>query len=363
MRGLPITIALWISLLPGVGLAPGGFLLGAQGSRDLDAAIGQARQNDKLLVVVLVERDRSGASPFESVLRQPEWAKAVRPHFQMTVAADKHPSVAARFGATKFPLLVLVDGDGREVSRFEGDQSLEALVRQVRSVLEATERFRDSDARLKVDPESVDALYWVGRYRWSRGERFQAVECFEQAAMLTKKKRKQLAPGLEADALCHVGEHHLDLKRYAEAESSFRQALELGPAPITAARATLGLSSSLRQQGRLREAAAELEQHAALGNLVFLDQVLFTLAYLQREIGNVAEAARHFSDCAERFPLTVYGQRAARHSQVRTVRKPGSTESKGSTARVLEAARPAPTSAATDAATLAGSNPLGIEIR
>ncbi|HVR73322.1 MAG TPA: tetratricopeptide repeat protein [Planctomycetota bacterium] len=352
-----------VSLLPGVGILPGGFLLGSQGSRDLDAAIGQARQNDKLLVVVLVERDRRGASPFELLLRQPEWAEAVRSHFHMTVAADKHPSVAARFGATKFPLLVLVDGDGREVSRFEGDQSLEALARQVQCVLEATERFRDSDARLKADPESVDALYWVGRYRWSRGERFQAVECFEQAALLTREKRKHLAPGLEADALCHVGEHHLDLKRFAEAESSFRQALQREPTPMTAARATLGLSSSLRRQDRLREAAAELEQHAALGNLALMDQVLFTLAYLQHEIGNRAEAARQFRDCAERFPLTVYGQRAARRTQVRSVLRPGSTGGDGSTARVLEAARPVSASAATGAATLSGSNPLGVEIR
>jgi tetratricopeptide (TPR) repeat protein len=227
--------------------------------------------------------------------------------------AEESPSVAARVAATEFPQLILLDGEGREVGRMKGKQPVEVLAKKLRRMVEAAERFRQSEATLKANPLDPEALFWVGTYRWNRGDRFLAVECFQSLLDLGRGPVAVDRENLSV-ALRHLAQHRLDCGRLEEAEDFFRRALSSARDDEHASSAAMGLSMCLRRQARVLEAIQVLEERFTQARVhAFLDQALFTLGYLYHEIGNREKASRYFGACREKFPDGLYGERSSRY--------------------------------------------------
>ncbi len=284
---------------------------GADGG--FEETLRRARLENRLLVVVLVGRSGADTSWVRAELTRPEWTEAVRPHAQVILPAEESPSVAARLAATEFPQLILLDGEGREAGRMKGKQPVEVLAKKLRRLVEAAERFRQSEATLKANPLDPEALFWVGTYRWNRGDRFLAVECFQSLLDLGRGPAVVDRENLSA-ALRHLAQHRLDCGRLEEAEDFFRRALSSTRDEDHASSAALGLSMCLHRQARVLEAIQVLEERfTGTRRQAFLDQALFTLGYLYHEIGNREKASRYFDACREKFPDGLYGERSSRY--------------------------------------------------
>lgn len=287
---------------------------------EFDAALLRARSLNHLIALVLLGDGGTDDAWLREQLRRPEWVESLRPHSQIVVRADKSPSLVARFGATTFPQYIVIDGEGREVGRLQGKQPVEVLARRFRSIIEAVERFQKSDLALRENPVDAEALYWVGKYRWNRGDRSLAVDCFQKALTAGCQSRGDLQKSrtfdqeLKAAALRHIAQHSLDCGNYARAEACFRQAFSSSQEEENLGRSALGLSMSLWRLGQSTEALGVLEKcwSSHPGSPV-ADQVLFTLGYVNHELGQNDSASRYFQLLSERYPQSLYGQRAKRY--------------------------------------------------
>ncbi|MBI4604380.1 MAG: tetratricopeptide repeat protein [Planctomycetes bacterium] len=290
---------------------PFGSLRASSAAAELDEALVSARGHGRLLVLALVAGAEEAAWA-RAELARPEWARAIHPHAQVALRADERPSVAVRFGVSRFPLLLVLDGEGRELGRVEGRQPAEALARKVAALLGASKRLRQAAPPLGAEAPEAESLFWEGACLWNGGERALAAERFERVLGMQGSAG---APSTEttAHALELLAEHHLDNGRHADAERCLRKAIETAPAPRAGSRTQLLLAMSLRGQGRLREAAAELEEKARSSPGALLDEELFSLGYLLHQLGDEDAAARRFLECAERYPETVYGRKARRY--------------------------------------------------
>jgi tetratricopeptide (TPR) repeat protein len=280
-------------------------------ARDIERALGQARGSSGLLVAFVV-----GSSADEAwagrIIRGPEWLCSSQRHQHIVLRADQSPWVAARFAARALPLLLVLDGEGKEVGRIQGEQSADVLARRLRSMVTAVERFRESGEPLEEDASDPEAFYWLGTYRWNQGDHFLAAACFRRLCDLASRGAP-VDGEVHAAGLRHLGEHALDRGEYAEAEGFFRRSLERARDVNSARGAALGLSLSLRRLGRLPEAVAVLEGTLASGRASWLDdQVLFALGYLHRELREHALSRKYFQECAAQFPESIHGERARR---------------------------------------------------
>jgi tetratricopeptide (TPR) repeat protein len=312
-----------------------GVFLGASAcAGEIEEALVRARAENRFLVLVLVSGDPGEESWVKDDLSGPEWAESIAPHAYRVARASEHPSLAARFDAATFPQFLLLDGDGREVGRLAGKRPLAELARSFGRMVKAAERCRERDARGNAQPLDIETLFWAGSYSWNRGDRLFAVECFEKVLGKTDDRR------ISVEAYGHIAQHHLDCGRYAEAEKAFRDALEQAGPEDRPERLALGLSLSLRRQGRIEEAALAIERHAEQRPGAQLGaKALFTLGYLRNELGDHAAARRHFAACASRFPGTVHGERARRY--LGGAAEPPAAEAAGRGLDGAEAATPA----------------------
>ena len=295
----------------------GATALKARASQELDEALSRARSGSQFLVVVLIGGVPSEEAWVRGQMGRPEWRRCTHPHAQVVIRGDKSPSVAQRFGATTFPQFILLDAEGREVGRIQGKHPVEVLARRFRSIVEAAERFRSQEARgaQEASDPSPEVLYWIGAYRWNRGDRGLALESFQKVLEVAGRSPDRSRNVLPS-ALIYVGQNELDQKRYAQAEKHFRRALAAAREEEPAYRATFGLAMSLRRQDRVAEAILVLEEFVTSSKKSsFLDQAHFALGYMQLEAGRGEEASRHFRTCASRYPLSLYGQRAKRYLQ------------------------------------------------
>jgi predicted TPR repeat methyltransferase len=135
-------------------------------------------------------------------------------------------------------------------------------------------------AILEVEPNSADALHFLGVLRHQQGRRDEAVELIRQAIAICPNY---------ADAHNNLGNILRAMERYYEALESFERAVEHGP---NLAEAHLNYASMLRRCSRLQEAAAQYRRaielnpqiadaHLALGNALYI-------------MGRIDEAAETF---------------------------------------------------------------------
>jgi len=311
-------------------------------AQEFEAALAQARSIRHFLVVVMV----GGAEQDEAWIREQmgrrEWTEGLRPHVQVVVRADRNPSVATRFAAVAFPQFIVLDTDGREVGRVQGKQAASSLAERIRRIVEAAERFPGEDLLLQRSADDLEALFWVGTYRWNRGDRYLALESFRRILQLSDAKGLQHGDGgsdptgrtaaarvqlveddIISSALRYVAQDEMDCGNFAAAEAYFRRALEITRDADTRCTAAYGLSMSMRRQGRTEEAIRLLESYVAgaPGSHVS-GQILFTLGALHLEIGDRAGAREHFEACAARFPDTLYGLRSRRHLRPESLEGP-----------------------------------------
>jgi TolA-binding protein len=288
--------------------------LRAARDEEFNLALSQARSLNHLLALVLLGEEGPDEAWIREQLRRPEWRRSLEPHTQLILRADRNPSLVSRFGATTFPQLILLDGEGREVGRLHGKEPVETLARKLQSIIKAVERFQESDSKLKEDPLDPNALFWIGKYRWNRGDRSVAVECFQRAMARSLENQSALDPELRATALRHIAQHSLDHEDYAAAEASFREAFAASQDEENLGHSALGLAVSLWRLGRAAEALSVLEKcQASHPESPVADQVLFTLGYVNHQLGQRAAALRYFHLLGERYPQSLYGQRAKRY--------------------------------------------------
>ena len=282
---------------------------------ELSEALLEARAASGLLVVAFLD-DSSPMTPgLRSEIEKPTWLELLAPHGQLVVSAPARSGLLRQLAIRSLPSFLLLDGEGREIGRVDGSSPLESAGRKLREVLEAAAKSAECAARLQENPADAEALYWQGVREWNQGDRVAAVERFEKVAVSNTLLRLGTRD-LTADALRMLGEARLEAGHFAEAESAFRGSLNRRGSPEQAALAALGLSRSLRRQGRVREAISAVETHFVSDKATAqprLDEALFTLGYLYSELGESEKAAQGFRAVMERFPSSRYAQRAGRY--------------------------------------------------
>jgi TolA-binding protein len=278
----------------------------------LDEAIRRARVLNHPLVVILYGPGTDGN--WAERVRRAEWIQSMQPDTHLFLQVEQNSSATLRLGVKEFPQVVVLDGEGREIGRLRGKQPVPVLGRKLSRLLEASERFLNATGRL--DRADAEALLWQGKYRWNRGDRLRALASFRKVVDIAAVSSAE-NPQTVAEALCYIGQNALDCGDYREAEKNYRRALDKVAGGEVDWSSALGLSMSLRRQQRIEEAIVVLENCVssprAPAEMAPTAQALFTLGYLHHEMGNRGPASRHFTACNERFPGSLYGQRAIRY--------------------------------------------------
>jgi tetratricopeptide (TPR) repeat protein len=234
---------------------------------------------------------------------------------RVVVDADANPSVAQRYGASTFPQLVVVDGDGKEVGRIEGRPNAAAQARLER-LLWAARALQRSNRAADGSPEDAPSLFREGTHHWNRGDRSAAVQCFRKLVALPSS-RDDGAENMLGSALCYLGQYELDRDDPESAETCFRQAQSRIKDPEGKYRCAFSLAMSLRKQGRPGEATSVLENYLSQASgSPWAGQALFALGYLKRESGDGEGARRHFQACRDLASGGLYGERSGRYLDV-----------------------------------------------
>lgn len=300
-------LAIWLAVIIPT-LAPG------QSTDALEQALFRARSAARLLVVAWVCQESSDGPDIDREVAGPAWQARLAPHETLVLRASKAPQQARRFDAREPLVFLILDGDGRELARIRGTREFTAAAEEIVQAIEAAHRHEQASRDLGQDPQNIEALYWVGTSCWNRGERVLAVDYFERLASQPENDRLGTRE-LLGEALRRLGEWELDAGRFEQAEKRYRASVENTRDAQLASRSTLGLSLSLRRQGRLRDAIAILERHFhAPQPLPGSEEALFTLGYLYLETGERDTGVRHLLALAERFPTSIYAQRARRQT-------------------------------------------------
>ena len=305
---------------------------------ELNDALERARASHRLLILVFLEESGSKAESSPGTLECASWREQIAPHEQKILHRAENYGLLRRFSIRDLPSFIVLDGEGREVGRVENQRGLGSAQRRLRDLLDAAERSSECTERLRKNPGDAEALYWVGAHDWNRGARVSAAERFEK--VVTLGTQLHLGPkDLTADALRLLGEAHLELSRFTEAEDSFRRSLTRQGSPEQRSQTTLGLGRSLRRQGKVREAICALEAHfLPATSEPSLAEALFMLGYLYTELGENEKAAQSFHTVIAQFPSTDYAQRAERY-EVKARRPPNTDLEEAVTTASLSGSR------------------------
>jgi Tfp pilus assembly protein PilF len=127
-------------------------------------------------------------------------------------------------------------------------------------------------------PNDPDARLNIGTYLYQHGRQAEAIEQYELAIRLASE------PGLLAATYANLGLAYSDLGNSAQAESSFRSALQFNPDQITACQ---GMANLLANRGKLAEALPYFKRAAELQPS---GQGYLQLAKVLAQTGHKAEA-------------------------------------------------------------------------
>ena len=148
-------------------------------TEDFDSALKQAqKQNRPVLVDVYAtwctfcRKLRDEVYPTTQVRKETDRFVTVR------VDGEKHPHFMERYGITGFPTILFLDQNGILIERLTGFQEAPRLARILRDVYGRRDQETKMLARLKRNPESVQARYEAGVYFYEKGERERARELF-----------------------------------------------------------------------------------------------------------------------------------------------------------------------------------------
>jgi tetratricopeptide (TPR) repeat protein len=303
-------------LVPLVSFVLSSTIVSAAGQDELSRALEEARSSGGHVLVALIDEDGSPAAV--EALRDPSSSSKLEPCARVIVSAARRPLLAARFGATELPLLVLLDSSGREVGRAGGQGSPAALLQTLRALGEVAAGLESSRRKLDENPADREALYALGAYHWSRGEAYRAVRYLGRLLELPAAPEHS---ELLARARERMTEHLIRSGSFQEAEEELKR---VDPKSVPAEHGdwiALQLALLLRRNERIEEAIGVLSDRLESGFESALSaRILFTRAYLERERGQRLKAMESFGALAERFPHTLYGRRAEHYLAEREVR-------------------------------------------
>jgi DNA-binding winged helix-turn-helix (wHTH) protein len=208
-----------------------------------------------------------------------------RGHFE---AADTIWRARGRHGESRRARLGMVELALRAGEHADAGMRAEALRAESR---------RDGDARL-----DVELLQALGRAQTGLGQLEPAREHLQRAIDLARELGDA---ALEAGARYHLGNLHAHERRLHEAEQAYRLAAEVfrslrdhrGEALALANLALMAERAGRRQDARdaYREALARLQE---LGIPREIGRVTFNLGVSERDLGALAQAAKHFDAAA-----------------------------------------------------------------
>lgn len=304
-------------------LAQGSLLAGAN---EFHRALEAARTSRGLAIAAFV--DPGCSAQVLSSLSDAELSRRIGPRRRAVLTASQTPLLAARFGATKLPLVVLLDPQGKEIGRSAGLRSAGALLGAVRTLIDVADKVMACRNRVQRDPADVEAWYFLGDYHWYRGERHRALECFHNVLELEGE-----ASGPWADlvfrARQRVGEWLVGNNRLAEAEALLRVVPVETVSDQHASWVFLQLALVLHRRGRTEEAVALLRDSVdRWERSPRAARIRFTLGCLLYSRGRRDAALEHFQFLQEHFPHNVYGHRARRYVEQSSYRNRNSRSSR-----------------------------------
>ena len=276
-------------------------------------------QDDEYLIVWVVSSDRTQELWVEDLSSTTRWSETVGSNPTATLYAEKNRSFLVQFAIEieHVPLCLVLDPSGREVGRARvGNLTKDAfgtLSSRLADLLMAAEASRQHGNGAAVRDGDSSALFWLGYFHWSRGERYKALRLFEEYTALPRTVNGADSQ-LQARALYRQGEHALEAGQNQKAAALFARGLNLTQSPEHAARCALARAGSLRRLGQSDQAIECIESQLRTRPPSRLqDRLLFCLGYLYLDLGQREKARKAFTECTTNFPASAYSLKSAHY--------------------------------------------------
>ncbi len=313
MRHFRISLSLPVVFLALFALAP------VRGADAVATLLENLGPDDEYLIVWVISSDRRQELWLEDLSTTTAWNETVGSSPTTTLRAEKNRSFLIQFAIEieHVPLCLILDANGREVGRARvanlTKDAFGTLSSRLADLLMAAEASRRHGNGVAVRDGDSSALFWLGYFHWSRGERYKALRWFEEYTALPCTENGADSQ-LKARALYRQGEHALEAGQSRKAAELFARALDLTRSPEHAARCALARARSLRRLGQSDQAIQSIEtQLRSRPSSRLQDRLLFCLGYLYLDLGHREKARKAFTECTTNFPASAYSLKSAHY--------------------------------------------------
>ncbi len=220
---------------------------------DVHAALAEASRAGKpVLVDVWAVWCKPCKEMDETTYRDPGVVRAATGLVPVKVDADVQETFVERYRVGAFPTVLVLDGEGHEVARFEGLVDAPSMKRELQAVLSGYPAYLDASSR-SDDPHSLEA---AANYLVEVRGYVQAVDLLRKALELSEDATSERREGLEL----RLAEAQLAADEPRAAADRFERIAREAKAPGIRGRALEGLVRAQRARGRKADAARALEQ-------------------------------------------------------------------------------------------------------
>ncbi len=169
---------------------------------------------------------------------------------------DARMDLALKYAIDAVPTILLTDSQGNELLRYTGLIDANRMIRLMSELPDDVSDINRLTGAIARDPNDFAALSALGRELQAR-RFYRASNAYYARAVKTKAARGR--PGERAAIVLSIGQNHLALEAFQEAERTFRQHLRDFPRDPSEADATLGLARAMLGLDRPTEALRLLD--------------------------------------------------------------------------------------------------------
>ncbi|MHC5009495.1 MAG: hypothetical protein ACYTG6_00925 [Planctomycetota bacterium] len=233
------------------------------------------------------------------VFTQPEVGQALASFVSIQVDAEngEGESLAARYGISAFPTLLVVDADGDEIDRIIGFRPPEPFLEEIARIERDEGTLRALRRAFAENPDDLEAGTALARKL--------AGTYAEEAMALCRALEAKCDPGDtegRASLLLIRGEVAMESRQYADALATFEEVMAMSPPPEVATSAAVGGATAAARLGEavrglaliteVRDTVTDPEQRATLASQAFRLHV----AGANNALAQWAEAALELDD-------------------------------------------------------------------